>query len=300
MKKRNLSFNLPAQSAALLVLLIVVCMPSLTSAAPIIATFDFDTGLPTLSPSQSIPLNQTSGGLAASFSSPSGSAFSIQSDSTTFLKLSQFSGRYLYDNNLQRDILVVKFDQPLNSISFTFATVEYHGGAEIEPSNITLTAYMDSTSSTPIGTTIARGTWPTVDSYPMGTLTFNTGTAAFNMVTIQLFYQGPGTAGDFYIDNITVQTTQVTPTPSPSPTPTPTPAPTTNPTSTPTPSPTSATDNPSPSPSPTQNPTPTPSPPIQPTTSPQPDEQPLLLYATVIAVAFASVGASVFLLKKKR
>lgn len=110
----------------------------------------------------------------------------------------------MYDNNPLRNSLDIKFNQHLTNISLTFATFEYHGGPGVEPSNITLTAYMDSTATIPIGSAIARGTWPSGDSYPQGTLTFSLGDQAFNLVRIELPYQGPNGAVDFLVDNIKV------------------------------------------------------------------------------------------------
>ncbi|MEM3881302.1 MAG: hypothetical protein QXD19_06110 [Candidatus Bathyarchaeia archaeon] len=68
---------------------------------------------------------------------PSEPTFSIQSYETTLISLSEFSGKYLYDNKPSRDVLEIRFSQPLIGITLTFATVEYR----TEASNITLTAY---------------------------------------------------------------------------------------------------------------------------------------------------------------
>jgi len=178
------------------------------AATPLTVSFDFDTGTPSLSMGQSIPFNQTSGEVTAYFSSPSGStAFSVQSDSTTFYKLSQFSGKYLYDNSPLRDSLEIKFSHYLSSITFSFATIEYRGSSGDEPSNITLTAYNDSTATTPVGSAMSRGTWPSGgESHPQGTLTFNSGSREFNLVKIEIPYQAPRSALDFLVDNIVVTT----------------------------------------------------------------------------------------------
>jgi hypothetical protein len=65
---------------------------SAVSAGAQSVTFDLDTGTPTLAAGQNVPFDQTSGGITAHFSSPSGAAFSIQTDLTTGWHLSQFSG----------------------------------------------------------------------------------------------------------------------------------------------------------------------------------------------------------------
>ena len=159
---------------------------------------------------QNTPFNQTSSGVTARFNSPSdrvSPAFSVQSYVTTFLDLSQFSGKWLYDNKPSVDSLEIAFSQPLASINLTFATVEYHGGPGTEPSNVSLTAYMNSIDTPPVGWTTARGTFSN-DPYPQGTLSFNSSGHPFNRVKIEVLYQGPKGATDFFVDNIIVTTTQ--------------------------------------------------------------------------------------------
>lgn len=80
-------------------------------------TFDFDTATPALATGQTTPLDQTSGGITAHFSSPSGAAFSVQTDTSTSFKLSKFSGRYLYDNNLNKNVLDVQFSRQITAIT---------------------------------------------------------------------------------------------------------------------------------------------------------------------------------------
>lgn len=163
-------------------------------------TFDFDTAAPSLSTGQNIPLDQTVGGITAHFSSPSGSVFSVQSDSSTGWRMSLFSGNYLYDNNLDRNTLQIRFSQSLTAISMTFATADFH---QIEvPTTIQLTAFLDSNTATPVGTATAHGTYAT-DTMPMGTLSFSSGGRPFNLVEIVLPYQPLGST-DFFVDNITV------------------------------------------------------------------------------------------------
>jgi hypothetical protein len=86
-----------------------------------------------------------------------------------------------------------------------FATVDYHDpGAGGTASTIKLTAYLNSTTSTPIGATTTYGTFST-DTYPQGTLSFNSSTP-FDVVTIELPFMQQG-AAVFLVDNITVTTT---------------------------------------------------------------------------------------------
>lgn len=164
------------------------------------AMFDFDTGIPTLTTFLNTPFDQTSGGVTAHFSSPTAFAFSLQSDGTTGLKLSQFSGKYLMANNLGVHVLVIKFSQRLTSISLGFATSDIQ---QVEvPTTIQLTAYVDSSATPPVGAATAHGTYGS-DSMPMGKLSFDAGTQSFNLVEIAIPRQPLG-ASVFYVDNVAV------------------------------------------------------------------------------------------------
>ena len=57
---------------------------------------------------------------------------------------------------------------------------------------------------------IARGVWPTNDTYPEGVLTFNS-TQQFNLVRIQLPYQGPNGAVGFALDTVVATAFNVIP-----------------------------------------------------------------------------------------
>lgn len=162
--------------------------------------FNFDTGTPTLARGQNLPFDQTAGGITAQFSSPSGAAFSVQSDATTGWKLSQFSGNYLYDNNQNRNVLSIKFSQQLTKITLTFATADFQ---QVEiPTTLQLTAYLDSNGTPAVGSATAHGTYGT-DTMPMGTLTFDSGGRPFNLVEIVAAFQPLG-ATAFLADNVTV------------------------------------------------------------------------------------------------
>ena len=181
----------------------VVSQLSTAPATNYTAIFDFDTGYPLLHETQNTPLNQTVNGITAYFSSPSETlvtpAFSIQSYDTTFTKLSQFSGKYLYDNKPSRDILEILFSEQLSRIEITFATVEHH----VEPSNISLTAYETSTNVSPIGSSLAKGEYRT-GLFPQGKLSFDSGGKPFNLVRIEVPYQGRDSPTNFYLDNVKV------------------------------------------------------------------------------------------------
>jgi hypothetical protein len=164
-----------------------------------IIVFDFDNGTPALAATQATPFNQTLSGLTASFSSPSDpAAFSVRSYNAESLKLSQFSGKYLYDNKPFRDILDIKFSSDLVAAKFTFATIEQQSGAITVPSDILITAYKNTNL---VGSNRTYGSFSS-DSYPQGMLFFSAG-MPFNRIRISIPTQTSGTT-DFLIDNIIV------------------------------------------------------------------------------------------------
>ncbi len=193
---------------------VLICGPRFAFAATSPVTFDFDTSTPALVIGQNTPLSQSSGGMTAYFTSVSDpNKFSVQSLFTNpNIQLSKFSGRYLYDNSpVYGDSIDIKFNSTLSSINFTFATFEFHGPTGQDPSNMTLTAYLDSNTSLvpwqnttylpPVGSIIGHGVWPINDTYPQGTLFFNS-SQPFNLVRIQCPYQGMYTAVGFAVDNV--------------------------------------------------------------------------------------------------
>jgi len=194
--------------------------PATTSAyaaTPITVAFDFDTGSPPPSLYQNTPFDYlTSSGVAAHFSSTSDlvtPAFSVQSSIPTGYNLSMFSGQWLYDNQLTRDYLDIKFNAHLYSINLTFATIEQHGGPGIEPCYINLTAYMDSAGTTPVGWTWTRGVTAS-EQNTQGTLSFNSGGQPFNLVRIGIPVQpAPKPVTDFFVDNIVITATLLDTTP---------------------------------------------------------------------------------------
>ena len=216
MRENKSSASLASFAAGLLLVSMaaLILIPSFALAATTPVTFNFDTSTPPLNERTNIPFNQTSAGMTAYFSStPDPAKFSLQSIATNpNLLMSWFSGKYLYDNSPSTgDSIDMKFSIPLSSINFTFATFEFHGAPGLPPSNITLTAYMDSNSSLlpwrnstylpPVGSASAYGVWPTNDTYPEGTLSYNS-SQQFNLVRIQLPYQGPNGAVGFALDNV--------------------------------------------------------------------------------------------------
>ncbi len=163
-------------------------------------SFDFDTATPSLAAGQSIPFDQATGAVTAHFSSPQGAVFSVQSDASTGWRMSQFSGLYIYTNNQNRNTLEIKFSSQLNAISFTFATADFQ---QVEvPTTVQLTAYLDSTTGTAVGSASAHGKYGS-DTMPMGALSFNSGGKPFNLVQIAI-PPAPLAAGGFFVDNIKV------------------------------------------------------------------------------------------------
>lgn len=187
-----------------LLLVILNCVPAYSTRAQNVM-FDFDTGAPALTIGQHTPFDQTSGGGTAHFSSPSDiaglGAFSVQDEVSTHFTLSQFSGKFLYPNTMNRTALDIKFSRMLSSITLTFATVDYQYNAEV-PANLLLTAYENSTANPEVGSATAHGRYAG-DTYPQAVLTFDAGSKAFNLVRIIVPAQPQGTT-TFLLDTITV------------------------------------------------------------------------------------------------
>jgi len=163
--------------------------------------FDFDSG--STPAGLGTPLYVESGGLSATFSSPADhAAFSVQNYNSTFLNLS-LSGNYLIQNSVFQTYLHIQFSQPVSNLSLKFATMESHGVGNVgDPTNILLTAFMDSAPAIPVGSATARGTFID-DIYPQGTLSFSSAGQPFNFVVIEIPYVIVG-ARAFIIDEVTV------------------------------------------------------------------------------------------------
>ena len=189
-----------------LVLSLCAALPR-PAASQATVTFNFDNGSPVVLTGQLVPLDQTVAGLTASFTSPNGPVYLVQSEASTGNRLTQFSGNYLGDHDVVRSTLSIRFNQSLTRISLTFATSD----TTIEvPSLIQLTAYLNSNAGPVVGSpATARGTYaPGVNTWPMGTLTFDSGGQPFNLVEINLPFAPTG-ATAFFVDNIQVTTSTV-------------------------------------------------------------------------------------------
>lgn len=203
--------RLPARTISIVGIIIIVAVvaaaiyfaskpnqPPATSITTAVA-FDFDTGSPQLVATQVTPFDQTVKGLTASFSSPSDpSAFSVRSNDAESPNLSQFSGKYVYDNKPSRDILDVHFSGDVIAVEFAFATIEKLSEGVTIPSDVLITAYKNNNL---VGSNRTYGSFSS-DSYPQGKLFFTAG-LPFNWVRISIPSQTSGT-NDFLVDNIIV------------------------------------------------------------------------------------------------
>lgn len=169
------------------------------------AIFDFDSNDPPLNLGQNTPFSVAVNGVLATFKSPTNpAAFSVQSASTTSFKLSKFSGKYLFDNDMARNPLIIEFNRTISSISISFATIEYHGAPGREPTPLAMSAYLTSKTPNLVATVTARGSWPVGDSFPQGSITFNSSGEPFNLVRIDLVVEDLASANDFLVDDIVV------------------------------------------------------------------------------------------------
>lgn len=165
------------------------------------ATFDFDTGTPTVVATMGMPASQTKDGVTAYFSAGGGSGWSVQSDATTQWRLSQFSGNYLDPTSLTPGYMVIGFSQSISTVTFSFCTADFQ---QVEiPTTVRTDAYQDAISNPIIATATAHGTYGG-DTMPMGTMQLSSATA-FNTIKVWIPWQANG-ASDFLVDNITVTT----------------------------------------------------------------------------------------------
>lgn len=168
------------------------------------ALFNFDS--PGLQATMGMPSTLTVGGVTASFNSPNAwlsGGFSLQSANTTFFHLSQFSGNYLYPNSVYNPDLAIAFNQPISSLTFTYATADF--GQNETPTTVQVIAYLGSTM---VGSASSHGIFYLGDTMPEGTLTFDGAGQTFDHVLIQI-PPAPLAASDMLIDNISVTTPDV-------------------------------------------------------------------------------------------
>jgi hypothetical protein len=162
--------------------------------------FNFDTGLPGLALHTTMPFSQTIGGVTAAFSSPDASPPTVETEASTAFIVTKFAAHFIAPGASNGTVIEVQFDQAITGVSFNFATVE---AATSIGSNLLLTA-TDHSSGLPVivGSSLGHGSSVVGDTYPTGTLTFNSG-VSFDHVRIELA-TFPAGAQKFLIDNLIV------------------------------------------------------------------------------------------------
>jgi hypothetical protein len=163
------------------------------------ATFDFDTGSPSVGPGQSLPPTQTKNGVTATFSTLAG-GWSIQND-FYFWVPGVFYGNFLYPSTWGSSI-AVEFSEPVTNFTMTFFTGEV--SSEFNTAALVrVAAYTNSAMTNPVATGSARGAWLT-GAYPEGVLSFGSPTP-FTKVKIEVPPQTPVPSYLLFVDNIVVQ-----------------------------------------------------------------------------------------------
>ncbi|MGB8165907.1 MAG: hypothetical protein WCF18_00340, partial [Chthoniobacteraceae bacterium] len=163
--------------------------------------FNFDSGAPQLALHAVLPLTQTVAGLTASFTSPNAAPPTIETEASTGYVLSKFAAHFVAPSAGTDTVIEVHFDMPISGVAFDFATVEDPTVAV--GSNIHLIA-TDTSSGQPVvvGNALAHGSTTAGDSFPSGTLTFNSG-VPFDTIRIELA-AFPNGAPKLLIDNLIV------------------------------------------------------------------------------------------------
>ena len=185
----NYSFNLTADRSLL------------ANFAPtgVSATFDFDTGAPSVGPGQGLPAMQTKNGVTATFSTLSG-GWSVQNNFYYWVP-AVFSGNFLYPSTWG-STMAVEFSQPVTNFTMAFFTGEV--SSEYNTAGLVrVTAYTNSAMTNAVATGSARGAWVS-GAYPEGVLSFGSVTP-FTNVKLEVPPQSPVPSYLFYVDNIVVQ-----------------------------------------------------------------------------------------------
>jgi hypothetical protein len=185
----NYSFNLTTDRS-----LVANFVPSGAS-----ATFDFDTGAPTVGPGQGMPATQTKNGVTAMFSTLAG-AWSVQN--TFYYWVPRvFSGNFLYPSTWG-STMAVEFSQPVTNFTMSFFTGEVSSDYNTA-GLVRVTASTNSAMTNPVATGSVRGAWVS-GAYPEGVLSFGSATP-FTKVKIEVPSQTPAPSYLFFVDNIVVQ-----------------------------------------------------------------------------------------------
>ncbi len=160
--------------------------------------FTFDTGIPALALHAPMPFSQTVGGVTADFSSSDTSPPTVETEASTSFTLTKFAAHFVAPGASVGTVIEVQFDQAITGVSFNFATVET---ATNIGSNLLVTA-SDHSSGLPVvvGSSLGHGSSMFGDTYPTGTMTFNSG-VSFDHIRIELA-TFPAGAQKFLIDNL--------------------------------------------------------------------------------------------------
>ncbi|HZR17996.1 MAG TPA: hypothetical protein VFE51_11925 [Verrucomicrobiae bacterium] len=163
------------------------------------ATFDFDSGTPSLRPGQGLPGTQTKNGVTATFDTLTG-GWSVQNTFFYWVP-TVFSGNFLYPSTWG-STMAVEFSQPVTNFTMSFFTGEV--SSEYNTAGLVqVTAYTNSAMTNPIATGSARGAWIS-GAYPEGVLWFGSA-APFTKVRIEVPSQSPAPSYVLFVDNIVVQ-----------------------------------------------------------------------------------------------
>ena len=163
--------------------------------------FNFDSGIPLLPLHTAAPFAQTVGGLTASITSPDAAPPTIETKASTGYVLSKFAAHFIAPSAAAGTVIEIRFDQPISGASFSFATVEDPTVAV--GSNVYLAATDTSSGqAVMVGSALAHGSTVPGDTFPTGTLTFNSG-ADFDTLRIELS-AFPAGAQKLLLDNLIV------------------------------------------------------------------------------------------------
>jgi hypothetical protein len=188
--QRNYSFNVLADRT-----LVANFAP-----AGVSATFDFDTGAPSVGPGLGMPATQTKNGVTATFSTLAG-GWSVQNSFYYGWVPGVFSGNFLYPS-AWGSTMAVEFDQPVTNFTMAFFTGEV--SSEYDTAGLVrVSAYTNSAMTNPVATGSARGAWVS-GAYPEGVLSFGSATP-FTKVKIEVPSQNPVPSYLYFADNMVVQ-----------------------------------------------------------------------------------------------
>jgi hypothetical protein len=165
-----------------------------------LVAFDFDSGTPTLSDGNGLPVSQTNGGVTATFTGN----FFVTTYNPAW-NITGFSNLYIepIDQNGPSS-LNVGFSQQLNSLSFNYGAVDQNELAV----SIVITAYQDSTANVVGSQTITAAV---NNGFEMGIATISGLSGSFNLVNITT--TGGGRPSVFLADGFSADVSSEAPEP---------------------------------------------------------------------------------------